>query len=239
MAQNSPITPKEAAAEGLFTCMVVSRAGIFHASLNGPDRRPSRDLLRAPQGARSAPRGGRFLNTGKTKQVWLKRSLGTKVLSDAKIRVKPVQMEFDKIIAQAEAQLKVRPLRTTLSAIEIKLLAEYYYANKLAMHDEYLRVAPEEELALRKLTPSEPWSAPVPAFGLSQGQMADGNATIPAVLHEAEVALAQGNIAHIAVQIDQVLDTFQINLDQSSAAYRALGLTLLRAEVKAIRAIQR
>jgi integrase len=74
--------------------------------------------------------------------------------------------------------------------------------------------------------------------GLSQGQIADANATMKEVLPEAEAALAQGNIGHIEYQIEQVLNAFQINLDHKSAAYRELGLALLRAEVRAFRAIQ-
>lgn len=73
---------------------------------------------------------------------------------------------------------------------------------------------------------------------MSSSQIADANATISAVLQEAETALAQGNIAHIVFQIEQVLEAFQINLDEKCAAYRELGLALLRAEVRAIRAIQ-
>ena len=69
--------------------------------------------------------------------------------------------------------------------------------------------------------------------------MADAGAVLPLALNEAEAALAQGNIGHISFQIDQVLSTFQVNLDNKTAAYRELGLGLLRAEVKAIRAIQK
>lgn len=80
-----------------------------------------------------------ILGNGKSKQVWLKRSLGTKVIREANVRAKPVQMEFDRIIAQAEKQLEARPVRTSLSNIEIKRIAEYFYAHELA-DDEDLRV---------------------------------------------------------------------------------------------------
>lgn len=53
----------------------------------------------------------RILDNGKARQVWLKKSLGTKVVAQANVRAKPVQIEFDRIIAEAEAQLKQRPLR--------------------------------------------------------------------------------------------------------------------------------
>ena len=81
---------------------------------------------RVPQGLQEAVAG--VLDNGKSRQVWLKRSLGTKALTEANVRGKPVQMEFDRIIAQAEAQLKERPVRTSLSNIEIKRVAEYFYA---------------------------------------------------------------------------------------------------------------
>ena len=43
----------------------------------------------------------RILDNGKARQVWLKKSLGTKVVAQANVRAKPVQMEFDRILAQA------------------------------------------------------------------------------------------------------------------------------------------
>src|SRR5262249_13103619 len=78
----------------------------------------------------------RILDNGKARQVWLKKSLGTKVVAQANVRAKPVQMEFDRILAQAEAQLKKRPLRTSLSDIEIKRIADFFYAHELAGDDE-------------------------------------------------------------------------------------------------------
>jgi hypothetical protein len=77
-----------------------------------------------------------ILDNGKAKQVWLKKSLGTKVVAQANVRAKPVHMEFDRILAQAEAQLKKRPLRTSLSDIEIKRIADFFYAHELAGDDE-------------------------------------------------------------------------------------------------------
>src|SRR6202034_1945383 len=59
----------------------------------------------------------RLMEKGKAKQVWLKKSLGTKMLSEANVRAKPVQMEFDRLMAQAEAQLKERPLRTSITNV--------------------------------------------------------------------------------------------------------------------------
>jgi hypothetical protein len=50
----------------------------------------------------------RILENGKTKQVWLKRSLGTKKLSEANVRAKPVLIEFDQTLARAKETLKAR-----------------------------------------------------------------------------------------------------------------------------------
>jgi hypothetical protein len=180
----------------------------------------------------------RALGNDKARQVWLKRSLGTKDLETANKRAKAVLIEFDRTLERAEALAAPRPLRTSLSAVEIKRMAEYHYARKLASHDEYLRVGPENERAMRELDPDVDWDGPIPEFGLSQGQIADANVTIKEVLQEAEAALAQGNIGHIEFQIAQVLAAFQINLSHKSSAYRELGLALLRAEVRALRAIQ-
>jgi hypothetical protein len=180
----------------------------------------------------------RALGNDKARQVWLKRSLGTKDLETANKRAKAVLIEFDRTLERAEALAAPRPLRTSLSPVEIKRMAEYHYARKLASHDEYLRVGPENERAMRELDPDVDWDGPIPEFGLSQGQIADANVTIKEVLQEAEAALAQGNIRHIEFQIAQVLAAFQINLSHKSSAYRELGLALLRAEVRALRAIQ-
>jgi uncharacterized protein DUF6538 len=92
----------------------------------------------------------RVLGKDRARLVWLKRSLDTKDLETANKRVKPVLIEFDHTLERAEALTDKRPARASLSAIEIRRMAEYHYAKKLAAHDEYLRVAPDEERALRK-----------------------------------------------------------------------------------------
>jgi hypothetical protein len=99
----------------------------------------------------------RILGNGKARQVWLKKSLGTKAVAQANVRAKPVQMEFDRILAQAEAQLKKRPLRTSISDIEIKRIADFFFAHELA-DDEELRIANPpvsldlDEAAVERLT---------------------------------------------------------------------------------------
>src|SRR5262249_53423799 len=51
-------------------------------------------------------------------------------------------------------------------------------------------------------------------------------------------ALGRGDVAHVDWQIGHALETFQINLDRRCAAYRKLGLAVLREHVRALRAIK-
>jgi hypothetical protein len=181
----------------------------------------------------------RVLSNGKARQTWLKRSLGTKDVEQANRIAKPVLIEFDRTLDRARALIAERPLRTTLSPVEIKRMTDYYYAAKLASHDEYVRTAPEQEAEFRKLDlDDETGLAPVPEFGLSGGQTFDVSENLPPLILEAEAALARGDLAYADFQIEMVLDAFQINLDRKSAAYRELGIAILRAFVKALRAIQ-
>jgi integrase len=196
--------------------------------------------LKVPKGLQEAV--ARVLNNGKHKQVWLKRSLGTKTLSEANVRVKPVLVEFDRTVARAGEVVKSKPVRRSLSAVEIRRMADYTYAASLASHDEYLRVAPEEEALTRQLVEEDEgpqqWSEPVPAFGLSESQLFDLADNLPRIIADAEAALVRGDIGHwqAVATIEQVLEAFQINLDPESADYRKLGLEVLRAHVRALRA---
>ena len=60
---------------------------------------------------------------------------------------------------------------------------------------------------------------------------------MPRLLAEAEAALARGDIQHTAHRTDDALEAFQINLDKGCRDYRKLGLEVLRAYVRALRAI--
>jgi hypothetical protein len=62
------------------------------------------------------------LDNGKGKQVWLKKSLGTKMVAQANVRAKPVQIEFDQLLAKAEAQPGVRMPRFLWAATERTLV---------------------------------------------------------------------------------------------------------------------
>src|SRR5262245_14102543 len=74
----------------------------------------------------------------KLRVSWLKETLRTKDQKQAKVRAKPVMMKFDRVLAQAEALLAERPLRTSLSEKEIQQIADYFYAHELGA-DEGLR----------------------------------------------------------------------------------------------------
>jgi hypothetical protein len=77
-----------------------------------------------------------LLGNGKPRQVFLKRTLDTKDLREANIRAKPVLIEFDRILAQAEALTVQRPMRTSLDKREIDQITSYFFACQLAADDE-------------------------------------------------------------------------------------------------------
>jgi hypothetical protein len=71
----------------------------------------------------------RVLDNGKARQSWLKRSLGTKDAERANRLAKPVLIEFDRTLDRARALVAERPLRASLSPVELKRIVEYHYAN--------------------------------------------------------------------------------------------------------------
>jgi hypothetical protein len=79
------------------------------------------------------------LNNGKPRQVWLKRSLGTKDRSEANRRVKVVQIEFDRTLERAKGVLVERPIRDSLSEAEIKRIVDYHFAAMLHLEDTETR----------------------------------------------------------------------------------------------------
>jgi hypothetical protein len=87
-----------------------------------------------------------FLGNGKSRQIFLKRTLDTKDLREANIRAKPVLMEFDRILARAETLTVQRPLRATLENREIEQITNYFFAYQLAIDDEDRREGGSEQL---------------------------------------------------------------------------------------------
>ncbi len=86
----------------------------------------------------------------KSAQTFLQRSLRTKDLHQAKVQAKPVLIEFDRILARAEARVADIPIRNTLSPSEIERMADYLYASMLASDDDFRQQAPEIEREQRR-----------------------------------------------------------------------------------------
>jgi integrase len=183
------------------------------------------------------------LGKGKPRQVFLQRSLGTKDLREANIRAKPVLMEFDCVIAQAESIAAERPLRTSLQKGEVEKIAEYFYAFQLEADDEDRRAGGSEALfqdVARQLDQAGiahegPFHiGNVPEYGLSDREMFKRLETTAIVLPVARAGLARGDFSFLRWEIDELLKVFRINLDPKSASYRELGTAILRAYVRSI-----
>jgi hypothetical protein len=150
----------------------------------------------------------RVLDNGKPKQVWLKRSLATKDHSEAKRRVKAVQIEFDRIIEQAQELLAQRPLRDILSDAEIKLIADRHYAEMLHADDEETREGTGRDEVVRAVKrqlddarvgydmPIPP-SDHTPDFGLSESEYRKRAAELEFELPIMQAALARGDVSKI------------------------------------------
>src|SRR6476646_3814572 len=81
----------------------------------------------------------RVLNSGRDRQVFLKKSLGTKSLKAANVAATHVLADFDRTFADAEALLKERPVIPSLTDAQIQRMAESYYAAMLADDEEERR----------------------------------------------------------------------------------------------------
>jgi hypothetical protein len=187
-----------------------------------------------------------FLGNGKSRQIFLKRTLDTKDLREANIRAKPVLMEFDRILAQAEALTVRRPMRAGLEKREIEQITNYFFAHQLAIDDEdrheggseqvFQSVAQQLSAAGVEYTTEYQVGDP-PKIGLSDREMQKRAETQAWTLPPSKQALARGDYSFLQWEIDELLKVFRINLDPKSASYRELGLAMLRAYVKAIEAI--
>ncbi|UGX91785.1 hypothetical protein G6321_00039540 [Bradyrhizobium barranii subsp. barranii] len=105
--------------------LIKDRHGTYYAQRKVPER-----LQKAV---------ARVLNSGRGRQVFLKKSLGTKDLKAANVAATHVLADFDRTIADAEALLKERPVIPSLTDAQIKRMAEAYYAARLANDEEERR----------------------------------------------------------------------------------------------------
>jgi hypothetical protein len=178
----------------------------------------------------------RVLDVPKRRQSWLKKSLGTKDLREAKVRAKPVLMEFDSILERAQELLKAQPTRTSLTRIEIARMAEFHYASMLG-NDEIVR-RDARQIAAEFHDASSP--ADTSAYGLTNDEFDRRGQAFEEELKAAQAALARGNIEYVVGEVEELLDTFfRIRLDRTSPSYRTLGLAVLAEHVKALQALQR
>jgi hypothetical protein len=192
----------------------------------------------------------RVLGNGKPKQVWLKRTLATKDHTEAKRRVKAVQIEFDRILERAQELLAERPLRETISEGEVKLIADRHYAEMLHLDDEETREGTGRDEWMRAIAKQLddagveydmpiPPSANTPDYGLSDSEFRKRVADLEWELPIMQAALARGDVSKINEHLDYLLNgLFGINLDRRSEAYRRVGMAVLRKHVAALEAIK-
>jgi hypothetical protein len=191
----------------------------------------------------------RVLDQGKDRQSFLKKSLGTKDLKTANIRAKPIQAGFDRVFGEAEQLLAARPMRESLSAVEIKRMAEIHYAVMLD-RDEYARregtgsehvfQSVAAQLSAAGVEFKTPFAiGALPEAGLSAREVYKRAEQLAWELPTTADALARGNTAIIREELDELLDVYQINLDPKCEAYRRLAMAVLSAHVKALKDVER
>ncbi len=220
--------------------------------------RAMRDLIKDRHGTWNAQRRvpprlqeavARVLGNGKAKQVFLKKSLGTKDLREANVAAKHVLAGFDRTLGEAEALLRERPVKDTLTPAQIKRVAESYYASILESDEEERREGTGSEAVFQSIakqltaagvefrTPFDVGS--LPEAGLSDREVYKREELLADQLPSATAALAKGDITHVRLALDELLDVFQINLDRKSLAYRQLGMAVLGAHVRALKDVER
>lgn len=216
--------------------LIKDRHGTFYVQKRVPDR-----LQEAV---------ARVLNSDEARRVFLKKSLGTKNLKEAKAATPLIVADFNRTIAEAEALLKERPVITTLTDTQIKRMAEAYYASMLLADEEERRdgtgseplfqsIAKQLEAAgLEYNTPFTVGS--VPEAGLSDREVYKRTDTLEFDLAVSSRALARGDYIVIREELEELLHTFQLShLERKSAAYRKLGMAVLTQHVRGLKDIER
>jgi integrase len=189
------------------------------------------------------------LNSDRHRQVFLKKSLGTKSLKEANVAATHVLAGFNRTIADAEALLKERPVISSLADAQIKRMAESYYAGVLRDDEEERREGTGSEpvfqniakqLAAEGVEHETPFAVgPLPEAGLSDREVFKRRELLEHHLPLASIALARGDITVIREQLDELLYAFQINVDRTGASYRKLGMAVLASHVRALKDIER
>lgn len=190
----------------------------------------------------------RVLDIDASHRVFLKKSLGTKDPREAKAAAVHVLADFSRILGQAEALLKEQPLVTELADTLIKRMAESYYATLLADDDRERRDGTGSEPVFQRIaaqldTAGVGYETPfakgdLPEAGLSDREFVKHQELVELLLPAARTALAKGDITVIRDELDELLHAFRVNLDRKSAAYRKLGMAVLTAHVRGLKAIE-
>ncbi len=128
-------------------------------------------------------------------------------------------------------------------------MAETYYASVLQGGEEerqdgtgsepiFQSIA--QQLAAAGVEFSTPFKVgEIPEAGLSDREALKREHALSENLPDAMSALAKGDITHVRLDVDELLEAFQINLDRKSLSYRQLGMAVLRARVRALKDIER
>ena len=145
--------------------------------------------------------------------------------------------------------MRATPLRRDLSDQEIERIGDYHFASMLAEDDEIRRdgtgsepvfQAIAKQLSDAGVAATTPFQiGDVPAFGLSGREMFKARETLDGMLPFFKDVLARGDLSQILEDLDELLSSFQLNLDRASPAFRKLGMTVLRKHVSALQAIER
>jgi integrase len=192
----------------------------------------------------------RVLNAGGPRRVFLKKSLGTKNLKEAKAAAPLVVADFNRVIGEAEAQLKEQPVVATLSDTQIKRMAEFYYATMLANDEEERREGTGSEPLFQSIAEQlnaagvkfrTPWAVgSVPEAGLSDREIYKRTDTLELNAAITSKGLARGDYTVIREELEELLHTFQLSrLDRKSASFRKFGMAVLAAHVRGLKDIER
>ncbi|WP_316186334.1 MULTISPECIES: site-specific integrase [unclassified Bradyrhizobium] len=191
----------------------------------------------------------RVLNSEKPKQVFLKKSLGTKVLKEANVAATHVLADFNRTLASAEVLLKARPVIASISDAQIKRMAERYYASILAADEEERQEGTGSEplfqnIAKQLTVAGIEFKTPFkvgdpPEAGLSDREIFKRWHELSESLPDAMAALAKGDTTHVRLDVEALLEEFQLNVDRKSVSFRKLGMAVLSARVRALKDIEK
>lgn len=215
--------------------LIKDRHGTFYAQRKVPER-----LQEAV---------ARVLNSDRGRQVFLKKSLGTKNLKTANVAATHVLAGFDRTLAKAEELLTERPVMSALTDAQIKRMAESHYAHMLLNDEEERREGTGSEPVFQDVAQQLREAGieartlfatgALPEAGLSDREITKRTETLEYQLATSTAALARGDITVIREHTDELLEAFQLNVDRASASYRKLGMAVLTSRVRALKDIEK